>query len=377
MWRTAKLGDVCEFQSGLWKGKKEPLVRAYVLRNTNFTVTGELSYENVAELDVELKQLMKRTLQFGDIILEKSGGGDKTPVGRVCVFEKASTDIPYSLSNFTSLVRVKDQSVLDYRFLHKVLYFMYIGGKTESMQRHTTGIRNLQLEQYKSITFPLPPLPEQQRIVAILNKAAKIERLRTRAQELMREFIPALFIKMFGDPAENPMGWETVKLGDVCKMYQPKTISIKEMKADGDYPVYGANGVIGRYDKYNHENPQLLVTCRGATCGSVNISAPFSWINGNAMVIQPDETKLSLHYMQYVFRDGIKLRKAITGTAQPQITRQSLKPLEFSCPPLEKQQQFTKIVESAHSASRLEVSGSRVADKLTASLMSRLLRDAA
>ena len=62
-------------------------------------------------------------------------------------------------------------------------------------------------------------------------------------------------------------------------MYQPPTISTKELIPDGDYVVYGANGVIGRYNKFNHEEPQLLVTCRGATCGAVNMSEPFSWIN--------------------------------------------------------------------------------------------------
>ena len=81
--------------------------------------------------------------------------------------------------------------------------------------------------------------------------------------------------------------WRKVTLGEMCEMYQPKTISKKMLQIDGKYPVYGANGVIGRYNEFNHENPQLLVTCRGATCGSVNISEPNSWINGNAMVIQP------------------------------------------------------------------------------------------
>ena len=56
------------------------------------------------------------------------------------------------------------------------------------------------------------------------------------------------------------MTWRTSKLGDVCKMYQPKTISTKQMVKDGKYLVFGANGIIGRYNKYNHEKPQLLIT---------------------------------------------------------------------------------------------------------------------
>ena len=134
--------------------------------------------------------------------------------------------------------------------------------------------------------------------------------------------------------------WTGTTLGEICKMYQPKTISTKEMNADGEYVVYGANGIIGKYDKYNHEEPQLLITCRGATCGSVNVSTPFSWINGNAMVIKPDTSKVSLRYMEYLFKGGIDLSMAITGAAQPQITRQSLNDVTFFYPPLIEQQRI-------------------------------------
>lgn len=127
-------------------------------------------------------------------------------------------------------------------------------------------------------------------------------------------------------------GWQIKKLGEVCEMYQPKTISGKDMVKDGPYLVYGANGVIGRYNQFNHEDPQLLITCRGATCGSVNISAPHSWVTGNAMVVRPKNESLEMRYLEYLFRGGIDISKAITGAAQPQITRTNLEPLEISFP---------------------------------------------
>lgn len=52
--------------------------------------------------------------------------------------------------------------------------------------------------------------------MATLNGAAKIERLRAQVAERLREFVPALFERMFGDPARNPLGWQTACLGDVC-----------------------------------------------------------------------------------------------------------------------------------------------------------------
>ena len=130
-------------------------------------------------------------------------------------------------------------------------------------------------------------------------------------------------------------------------MYQPKTISTKEMVENGAYPVFGANGIIGRFHEYNHKEPQLLITCRGATCGAVNISEPFSWINGNAMVIQPSLDKISLKYMEYLFRGGINLSKVITGSAQPQITRTSHEKVSFSFPQLAEQQRIVAKLDAA------------------------------
>ena len=143
-------------------------------------------------------------------------------------------------------------------------------------------------------------------------------------------------------------GWETRTLGDTCEMYQPKTISGKEMVPDGAYTVFGANGIIGRYDQYNHEEPQLLITCRGATCGSVNISEPFSWITGNAMVVRPKNAEIDMRFLEYLFRGGIDISKAITGAAQPQITRTNLSPLQISYPtsPAE-QQRIVAILDEA------------------------------
>ncbi len=141
--------------------------------------------------------------------------------------------------------------------------------------------------------------------------------------------------------------WNELALGDFCDLYQPKTISSAELVVDGRYFVYGANGVIGKYDKYNHENPQLLITCRGATCGSVNISQPFSWINGNAMVVKPKDGAAEISFLKHLFLGGIDLSSAITGAAQPQITRQSLAPLRTRLPSLPEQRRIAEILDKA------------------------------
>ena len=145
----------------------------------------------------------------------------------------------------------------------------------------------------------------------------------------------------------NANGWQEMSLGEFCEIYQPKTISRKQMIEDGEYPVFGANGVIGRFNEYNHENSELLITCRGATCGSVNISLPKSWITGNAMVVRPDETLVLRRYLEYAFQGPINLSSVITGSAQPQITRANLSPVRFAFPSLSEQQRIVNILDEA------------------------------
>ncbi|MDK0812454.1 restriction endonuclease subunit S [Clostridium perfringens] len=112
------------------------------------------------------------------------------------------------------------------------------------------------------------------------------------------------------------------RLIDICTPKQWKTIATKDLLEDG-YPVYGANGQIGFYDKYTHEEATLMITCRGATCGSLNISRPYSYINGNAMALDNLDENIELKYLYYFLKNR-GLLDTISGSAQPQITRNSL-----------------------------------------------------
>ncbi len=140
--------------------------------------------------------------------------------------------------------------------------------------------------------------------------------------------------------------WKILNLGEMCELYQPKTISQQEMVENGKYDVYGANGIIGKYDKYNHEYSELLMTCRGATCGTMNVSRPYSWINGNAMVIHPKQIDdLYLQFLHYQLK-AIDLKDVITGAAQPQITRQTLTKLKIVVPPISTQHQIVSELDA-------------------------------
>ncbi len=135
-------------------------------------------------------------------------------------------------------------------------------------------------------------------------------------------------------------------LFEICRPKQWKTIASKDLTDEG-YPVYGANGKIGFFHEYNHEKPTVLITCRGATCGTINISEPYAYINGNAMALDDmDETRSDLNYVaQYLSYRG--LEDVISGSAQPQITRDGLKSLTIPLPPLPEQRRIAAILDKA------------------------------
>ena len=120
---------------------------------------------------------------------------------------------------------------------------------------------------------------------------------------------------------------EKVKLSDICNPKQWKTIPTSELLNEG-YPVYGANGIIGYYNEYNHKNPVVVITCRGATCGSVNITVPKAYITGNAMCLDDVRSDIEIEYLYYCLKH-YDFNNVISGSAQPQITRKGMDKIQI------------------------------------------------
>ena len=128
-----------------------------------------------------------------------------------------------------------------------------------------------------------------------------------------------------------PEEWEVKRLGEMSNLYQPQTISAKEFTESG-FPVYGANGVVGRYHKANHSTWQVTVTCRGSTCGTVNRTVEHCWITGNAMVLNCDHNRELDKEFFYHLLSTQNLSDCITGTGQPQIVRSPLAACRVALP---------------------------------------------
>ncbi len=228
-----------------------------------------------------------------------------------------------------STIQSKDESHALTRYLYlilkglqEVIYKFQQGG----------GQPHVYPKDLVTIEVPLPPLDVQVQIVAELDAYAAII---DGAKQIVDNWKPKIEV----DPV-----WEKRELGDVCEVYQPKTITGAEILEDGPFKVYGANGVIGYYDKFNHPDAEVAITCRGATCGTVNFTEPESWITGNAMVVSPKDKTLSKKFLQYLLI-GTDLNSVITGSAQPQITGASLKPFEIPVPPIATQEEIVELID--------------------------------
>ena len=186
-----------------------------VLRTTNFTNEGVVDYKNVVTRTITKKNIEEKFLRKGDIIIEKSGGSDKFPVGRVIYFE--GEDNTYLFNNFTGLLRVKNQEIWYPRYVFYSLFANYRRGGTRMFENKTTGIHNLKLAHYISQYEVNEIVKEEQ--ISVCDKLDKLYVIINEMKQQLRlldDLIKARFVEMFGDLANPECSWDKCKFVDAC-----------------------------------------------------------------------------------------------------------------------------------------------------------------
>ena len=246
----------------------------------------------------------------------------------------------------------------------------------------------------KGLSIPVPSLDEQRRIVRILNRAARIERLRAEARESLISFSAALFIEMFGNPSENPMGWEIMRLGSICRIVGGGTPRRgNDAYFGGDIlwatptDVTALNGIlidktaetitdVGLKESSARLVPAgaVLMTSR-ATIGYTAIAArPMATNQGFANLICGD--LLSPEYISSLLRNRREeLIDLAAGTTFKEIPKSTLKNLRIPVPPLETQNKFKGILHRAAHAQMKDKAAAEIVSALNWSLMACLLED--
>ena len=157
--------------SGEWGQEDTDGTGVKVLRTTNFTDSGFIDYTEVVRRSIELKKVEAKALRDGDILIEKSGGSDTKPVGRVVFYQETSEN--FLFNNFTALLRPNTPK-LNSRFLFTFLFVTYWNGGTKLYENKTTGIHNLKLADYLDNTMiPIPPIEDQEVFAAFVEQSDK------------------------------------------------------------------------------------------------------------------------------------------------------------------------------------------------------------
>lgn len=394
-----------DFRNGLWKGKKPPFKKVMVIRNTNFTESGKINLSNVAVLEVEEIQFKKKFLQWGDIIIERSGGGPKQPVGRVVFFDLNHGD--FSFSNFTSRIRVINQ-LFDSKFVFYFLHNFYQDGMTEKFQAHTTGIRNLDFNIYKkTIYIPLLPLSEQYKITYLLNTVQKAIEQQDKLIHTTTELKKALMQKLFtegikGEPQKEteiglvPKSWEVKKVGEITRVFSGGTPSRSEIS-------YWENGTIpwvktGEIDycliteseekitEVGYKNSSakfckkgtilMAMYGQGITRGKVAILGLDATINQACAAIVPkNENQIKTKFLYYFFEKNYEfVRNFGHGANQKNISGTLIKSMEISFPiSIHEQNKIVEILELLDKKKQINISKKQTLSDLFKTMLYELM----
>jgi type I restriction enzyme, S subunit len=200
-WSMVPIGDVSEILSGnAWKSsqfttevnERLPIIR---IQNVSDKPTDFVYWDG--------EIIEKYIINNGDILLSLSGNV------KLCEWKFGK-----ALLN-QRVVRLEPVVNMDQRYFYWAIH--NVVDKLEAMAKHAV-IANVSVTDLKEYSIPLPPLPEQKRIAAILDKADDIRRKRQQAIQLADEFLRAVFLDMFGDPVTNPKNWDEYVLKDIAEI---------------------------------------------------------------------------------------------------------------------------------------------------------------
>ncbi len=182
---------------------------------------------------------------------------------------------------------------------------------------------------------PLRSASDQKKIANILGSLDEKIELNRRMNETLEQLGQTLFRHYFVDNPEAK-DWENVYLGDIVAITTGKGSTKANLSEYGKYPLYGANGIMGRSQSYLL-NEKVIVTGRVGTLGVVRAVVDKAWFSDNVIIMKPDPSIFG--YVFYVVC-GIDYTSLNRGSTQPLITQTDLKNQRVKLPPRSTLQRF-------------------------------------
>jgi type I restriction enzyme, S subunit len=198
----------------------------------------------------------------------------------------------------------------------------------------------------EKVMLPLPPLEEQRRITALLDRADALRQGRKHAIALFESLTQSIFLEMFGDLNTNPRGWPVKPFGSIVTNCDSRRVPIKQSDRDarpGPYPYYGAVGVIDDIDDFLFEGEHLLVSEDGKHLESrtrpiAGIADGRFWVNNHAHVLSYNGSADLVFLMKFLEYHSIS--SYVTGIDQIKLNRNSMDAIPVPVPPLDLQLEY-------------------------------------
>lgn len=148
---------------------------------------------------------------------------------------------------------------------------------------------------------------------------------------------------------EIPKGWAETTLGEIISISSGKGLVQAKQVSDGEYFVYGGNGVVGKHNHYLFKEKQLIVGRVGVHCGNIHLTKIKSWVTDNAFVVSFNSKEIDINYLYWLIK-VLNLNKYSSSTAQPVISQGKLYPIEIKFAPLPEQHRIVTKIEELFSS---------------------------
>ena len=342
-WEYNKIGKLCKTYSG---GTPLKNVKEYYQNgNIPWLRSGEVCKKYISETEMFITQKG----------LENSSA-KYYPIDTVVVAMYGATAAQVGILKIEATSNQAVCGILPNRkFLPEFLYYFFCYRKEFLASQAQGGAQpNISQVKIKNLEVPVPPLPEQQRIVDYLDSAfAKIDAMKANAEKALNE-AKALFQASLKEMLEPKDGWEEKTLPEISEnldsIRKPVT---KGKRTAGIYPYYGASGIVDYVDDYLFDEDLLCISEDGANLlmRTYPIAFPISgkvWVNNHAHVLR-FKSIITQKYVEYYF-SGMKLDDYITGAAQPKLTQKALNNIIINLPStLDTQQSIVATLDSLKS----------------------------
>lgn len=343
--------------SGEWGFDDETGDGIPVIRTTNFTNDGVVNYNDIVTRKIIKKNLDEKYLRKGDIIIEKSGGSDKFPVGRVIYFD--GEENTYLFNNFTGLLRVKNQELWYTKYVFYSLFFNYKRGGTRAFENKTTGLHNLKTDEYvRRYEVTERSRNEQILICEKLDRAYSIIKSRQLELLLLDELIKARFVELFGLPVSNTKGWKTEQMGEVAPAINYKgefddevwLLNLDMVEAQTgrilDYLVVSEEEVGNSTCTFDTSN--VLYSKLRPYLNKVVIPDRCGYATSELVPLQPVKTKINREYLAFMLRSDEfvnMINEKVAGAKMPRVPMGDFRKFDVPVPPMELQEQFADFVK--------------------------------